>query len=75
MTQRWRYRFGYQPQRDALLIYWQAVKLLWKGATFYGPPSDGFKEGVSRKARHPKMSTGESFRWQPAKEYPWTVDQ
>mmetsp|Transcript_23629 Transcript_23629/g.65539 ORF Transcript_23629/g.65539 Transcript_23629/m.65539 type:complete len:298 (-) Transcript_23629:69-962(-) len=31
-------RYGYMPQRTACLIYWQAVKLLWKGATFYTPP-------------------------------------
>jgi hypothetical protein len=24
-------RYGFAPQRAALLIYWQAVKLLWKG--------------------------------------------
>ncbi len=24
-------RHGFEPQRVAVLIYWQAVKLLWKG--------------------------------------------
>jgi DUF1365 family protein len=24
-------RYGFAPQRAAVLIYWQAVKLLWKG--------------------------------------------
>ena len=32
-------RYGYQPQRVAFWIYWQAVKLLWRGATFYAPPA------------------------------------
>ena len=31
----WR-RYGFQPHRVALWIYWQAVLLLWKGVPFYG---------------------------------------
>jgi DUF1365 family protein len=29
-------RFGFQPQRVALWIYWHAVVLLWKGVPFFG---------------------------------------
>ena len=34
-------RYGFQPQRIAVWIYWQAAKLLWRGATFYPPPARG----------------------------------
>jgi hypothetical protein len=29
-------RYGFQPHRVALWIYWHAVLLLWKGVPFYG---------------------------------------
>lgn len=32
------WKYGFQPQRVAMWIYWQALKLLWLGVPFYGPP-------------------------------------
>ncbi|GIM09445.1 hypothetical protein Vretimale_13297 [Volvox reticuliferus] len=36
-------RYGFMPHRVALLIYWQAVKLLIKGVPFYSPPSKAYQ--------------------------------
>jgi len=69
------HRYGYQPQRAALLIYWQALKLMWKGVPFHGPPSCCFKEKVTKDAKQPKMSTGEPFLWKGAEGFPWNLDQ
>eukprot|EP00435_Cladocopium_sp_Y103_P026366 s1414_g6.t1 len=38
--------FGFQPQRTALRIYWNALKLLRKGVGFRSHPSPQYKEEV-----------------------------
>ena len=67
-------RYGFQPQRDGLLIYWQAVKLLWKRAPFYGPPAEQFKEEAEKSASNPTLPCGDHFIWKPAEEFPWVVN-
>mmetsp|Transcript_18057 Transcript_18057/g.32154 ORF Transcript_18057/g.32154 Transcript_18057/m.32154 type:complete len:314 (-) Transcript_18057:162-1103(-) len=72
-------RYGYMPQRTAVLIYWQAVKLLFKGAKFFSPPPKTMRKRL--------MSRGESgvkhavngfdgcpFQWSDATTYPWKTD-
>ncbi|KXZ45789.1 hypothetical protein GPECTOR_50g582 [Gonium pectorale] len=36
-------RYGFMPHRVAVLIYWQAVKLLFKGVRFHPPPSKEYQ--------------------------------
>lgn len=67
------WRFGFQPQRVALWIYWHAVVLLWKGVPFFGPPSPEFKAAAAAKARHTKTADGRSFVWRAAQSWPWNA--
>lgn len=67
-------KFGFQPQRVALWIYWQAVVLLWKGVAFYSPPnSEIYKCTAEAAASHPKLSDGKYFRWKSARGWPWVA--
>mmetsp|Transcript_39979 Transcript_39979/g.102258 ORF Transcript_39979/g.102258 Transcript_39979/m.102258 type:complete len:133 (-) Transcript_39979:276-674(-) len=71
-------RYGYMPQRTAVLIYWQAVKLLLKGATFYSPPSKALRKRLapgSPGLAHPVNGfDGCPFQWTDAATYPWKTD-
>lgn len=67
------WRYGFQPHRVALWIYWQAVLLLWKGVPFYGPPGPEFKAAAAAKAQHPKTADGRSFVWRGAQTWPWNA--
>ncbi|KAK9813210.1 hypothetical protein WJX72_010648 [[Myrmecia] bisecta] len=62
------WRYGFQPQRVAVLIYWQAVKLLWKGVSFYGPPSKEQRKALANKAC---TQAGKCFVWRDAQQFPW----
>lgn len=65
------WRYGFQPQRVAAWIYWQAVVLLRKGVPFYGPPCKGYQQTVAKGATHPRCGFGEFFVWADAKGWPW----
>ena len=64
-------RYGFQPQRVAFWIYWQAVVLLWKGVRFFAPPSEEYKEKVEAVSKHPKTGDGRYFIWRRAQGWPW----
>lgn len=67
-------KYGFQPQRVAFWIYWQAVKLMWKGVPFYSPPEPSlYRKAATESSDHlPKISTtGCIFEWHPAKNWPW----
>ncbi|KAK9801897.1 hypothetical protein WJX73_009084 [Symbiochloris irregularis] len=68
-------RYGFQPQRVACLIYWQAVKLLWKGIPFISPPDESYKEQVSEQSRNEADSQGRKFAWVAAEMWPWNAQQ
>lgn len=68
-------RYGFQPQRAAVLIYWQALKLLWMGAPFYSPPDASFHSEVAENAKHTKLASKEAYQWTGAASFPWNVDQ
>lgn len=72
------WKYGFQPQRVALWIYWQALKLLWKGVPFYSPPNlEERKSELIDSARHlPKFaSSGCVFDWRPAESWPWATPE
>ena len=72
-------KYGFQPQRVALWIYWHAVCLLWKGVPFYGPPGLAACQRQSRS----RESGGRGGRgggggcaafkigWRPAQSWVW----
>jgi DUF1365 family protein len=65
-------QFGFQPQRVAFWIYWQAIVLLWKGIAFYSPPDpSAYRRNAEAVANHPKLSDGKYFKWRPAGGWPW----
>ncbi|CAJ1330127.1 unnamed protein product [Effrenium voratum] len=60
--------FGFQPQRTAIRIYWNAVKLLRKGVGFRSHPPPQYKEAVlGRKGR---AGAGEPW-WRDNSRFPW----
>lgn len=65
------FKYGFQPQRIALWIYWHALVLLWKGVPFYGPPSLHLCKERSKAAANPKCG----FQWRPAQEWPWRTQE
>ncbi|GMH32836.1 hypothetical protein BSKO_00670 [Bryopsis sp. KO-2023] len=68
------WRYGFQPQRVAFWIYWQAVKLLWKGVSFYSPPDKSYRSEVCKAAGQKEcFSNGEKFTWQHATSCPWNL--
>jgi len=70
-------RYGYAPQRVAVLIYWQALKLVLKGARFFSPPGKALRERLLEPGAttHPAVSsTGCPFQWVDAEEYPWRTE-
>lgn len=68
-------KYGFQPQRIALWIYWHALVLLWKGVSFYPPPSLQTCQTANAKATHPRSNNGCPFIWRPAQEWPWATGQ
>lgn len=67
------HRYGYQPHRVAILIYWQAVILLYKGVALHTPPAKTF-QGVCTAAKNthpPDAVTGKWFVWRNALSWPW----
>ncbi len=65
-------QFGFQPQRVAFWIYWQAVVLLWKGVRFFPPPAaEEYQEKVEKVAEHPKTGDGRYYIWRRARGWPW----
>ena len=68
-------KYGFQPQRVALWIYWHAVCLLWKGVRFHGPPglaacrrAAAAAEGVGRGAGG---CAAFNVGWRPARSWVW----
>lgn len=59
------FRYGFQPQRVALYIYWHAVCLLYKGVSFYGPPGSTVCQSAA------KNGGGCAFSWRPAQSWVW----
>jgi hypothetical protein len=65
-------KYGYQPHRVAIWIYWQAIVLLWKGVPLYSPPPKAVLEAAAVDAQHPvNQLTGCPFTWRPAQSFPW----
>lgn len=65
------WRYGFMPQRVALLIYWQAVKLVAKGCPVYGPPDVKYRGEVEQQAKNPRGTRGSRFVWRDAQQWPW----
>ncbi len=61
-------RYGFQPQRVALYIYWHAVCLLYKGVSFYGPPGSAVCQSAAGNGRN---GGGCAFSWRPARGWVW----
>jgi DUF1365 family protein len=61
------------PHRVAFWIYWQALRLLWKGVPFYGYPSPGHRAEAEAKAQNPKTADGRHFVWRGPLEFPWNA--
>lgn len=62
-------RYGFQPQRVALYIYWHALCLLYKGVSFHGPP--GTAACISASKTVDKRGAGCAFKWRPAQCWVW----
>lgn len=57
-------RYGFQPHRIALWIYWQALVLLRKGVPFHGPPDPGaYRRQAEQCSRHPRTGGGSWAGW------------
>jgi len=64
-------KYGFQPHRLAVWIYWHAIVLLWKKVPFYGPPSclgGGGGGGGKRKEGNRRRRR---FVWRQASGWPW----
>jgi DUF1365 family protein len=64
-------KYGFQPQRIALWIYWHALLLLIKGVPFYGPPSLSTCQAAQSLAQNPRISGKDAFKWRPCTLWPW----
>ncbi len=65
-------RFGLQPHRIAVWIYYQAVVLLVKGVPLFSPPPFAVLEGAARGTTHPvNQVTMCPFVWRRAQRWPW----
>lgn len=68
------WRYGFQPHRVAFWIYWQAIKLLWKGVHFYSPPDKSYRSDLREASGQQGclyFSNGEQFIWKDAASCPW----
>lgn len=68
------WRYGYEPHRVALWIYWEALQLLRKGVPFFGPPSPTQKAAMQQALRHGDAGSRRRWAWQPASGFPWSAD-
>lgn len=66
-------RYGFMPQRTAFWIYWQAVKLMWKGVPFFSPPHKTYRDDLNNKAKNDPLPSGDKFLWREAAEFPFTA--
>ena len=66
-------RYGYQPQRIAVWIYWQAVRLLWRGAPFLSPPAGGDRHRAGAAAA--AAAAAGWVHWQGPGSWPWSAQQ
>ncbi len=64
-------RYGYEPQRVAVWIYWEALQLLRKGVPFYGPPDERQKAELEKRVIGSDTKGSQGFRWRPAARFPW----
>lgn len=67
-------RYGLMPQRTALWIYLQAIKLFAKGCPVFGKPHPAYREKVQQAASNPVSGSGERFVWRAAQQWPWYKD-
>jgi len=65
------FKYGFQPQKVALWIYWHALVLLFKGVPFHGPPSLSTCQAAQNVAEHPRLSGKDAFKWRPCTSWPW----
>ena len=66
-------RYGYEPQRVAVWIYWQALLLLRKGVPFYGPPSGRQQADIKMQLKARDAQGKRCWTWRPADGFPWTA--
>lgn len=68
-------RYGFQPHRIALWIYWQALVLILKGLPLQGLPSQATKRAAAEGATHPTDAGegGQHFTWRPPPRWPWNA--
>ena len=67
-------RYGFQPHRTAILIYWQALVLISKGLPLHPLPTRSTKEAAAENASHPTCQTDHGpsfFVWTPPPRWPW----
>ena len=64
-------RYGFEPQRVAFWIYWQALKLLWRGLHFFEPPNRQQRADGVKRATVPVSGCGAQFVWRNASAWPW----
>lgn len=61
------------PHRVAFWIYWQALRLLWRGVPFCGYPSPETRAEAEKKATNPVNSQKRHFVWRDPLHYPWNA--
>lgn len=66
-------RYGFMPHRVALWIYYEAVRLLLKGAPFFAPPDAKVIRRATASATNQTLPTGERFDWRRPKSWPWSA--
>ncbi|GAX84932.1 hypothetical protein CEUSTIGMA_g12353.t1 [Chlamydomonas eustigma] len=68
------WRYGFQPHRVAIWIYWQALILIYKGLPLHGLPSRATKQAAEVNASHPRDSIhGHLFTWRRPRRWPWSA--
>lgn len=66
-------RYGYEPQRLAVWIYWQALQLLRKGVPFSGPPTTRRKDLLEERLKGDDECGSRRWSWRSASGFPWTA--
>jgi len=74
LTRLKRCRYGFEPQRVTVWIYWQALKLLWRGLHFSEPPTKQQRVDGVDGATVPPSGCGARFVWRDASGWPWASD-
>jgi hypothetical protein len=59
------------PQRVALWIYWQAVRLVAKGVDVQPKPPPDFQAAVSARTGIAPSGSGCPYTWRAARTWPW----